>query len=140
MISVNLEDEVGSEVTDPQGQHQGTDSPGAAALRIWEKPMDLTAHHPLRQILRCGGVYHFGDAGGRIFCLSGFERQVMEVANAPGEKIYPGELAKALKILADGRCGYVGGSAVELIGPGESAGNYRQIEISGGKIATVRYR
>ena len=66
--------------------------------------------------------------------------KVMMVANAPGEKIYPGELAKALKILAKGgEIDYVGASAVELIGAGESAGNYREILVKGGKITTVRY-
>jgi branched-chain amino acid transport system substrate-binding protein len=29
---------------------------------------------------------------------------------------------------------------VELIGPGESAGNYREIEIQGGEIVTAQYR
>ena len=67
--------------------------------------------------------------------------KVMMVANAPGEKIYPGELAKALRILArGGDVDYVGASAVELIGPGESAGNYREILVKGGKITTARYR
>jgi branched-chain amino acid transport system substrate-binding protein len=52
----------------------------------------------------------------------------MEVANAPGTKIYPGELGKGLKILAKGGdIDYVGGSSVELIGGGESAGNYADI-------------
>jgi branched-chain amino acid transport system substrate-binding protein len=64
--------------------------------------------------------------------------KVMEVANAPGEKIYPGELAKALKILKDGGdIDYVGASAVSSIGPGESAGNYREFVIKDGKIETV---
>ena len=67
--------------------------------------------------------------------------KVMTVANAPGEKIYPGELGKALKILAEGGdVDYVGASAVELVGPGESAGNYREVAIKGGKITTVKYR
>jgi branched-chain amino acid transport system substrate-binding protein len=64
----------------------------------------------------------------------------MKVANAPGEKIYPGELAKALKILADGgEIDYVGGTAVELVGSGESAGSFREVEIKDGKFATVTY-
>jgi branched-chain amino acid transport system substrate-binding protein len=59
-----------------------------------------------------------------------YKDHVMDVANAPGEPILPGELAKALEILAGGGdVDYVGASAVELIGPGESAGNYRQIEV-----------
>ena len=70
-----------------------------------------------------------------------YKSKIMDVANAPGVKIFPGELAKGLKILADGgEVDYVGGSAVELIGPGESAGAYRQIEIKDGKITTVSYR
>ena len=64
---------------------------------------------------------------------------VMEVANAPGEKIYPGELAKGLQILKDGGdVDYVGGSDVEMIGNGESAGSYREFENKGGKFETVR--
>ena len=35
---------------------------------------------------------------------------------------------------------YVGASAVELIGPGESAGSYREILVDGGKNTTVGYR
>lgn len=63
------------------------------------------------------------------------------VANAPGEQIFPGELAKALQIIADGGdVDYVGASAVELVNGGESAGNYRQIKIEGGAITTVQFR
>ena len=65
----------------------------------------------------------------------------MDVANAPGEKILPGELAKALEILAGGGdVDYVGASAVELIGPGESAGNYREVTFEGGELVVKGYR
>jgi branched-chain amino acid transport system substrate-binding protein len=67
--------------------------------------------------------------------------KVMDLANAPGEPIQPGELGKALDLIAQGvDIDYVGATNVELIGPGESAGNYREIEIKDGKIATVGYR
>ena len=67
--------------------------------------------------------------------------KVMDVANAPGEKIYPGELAKGLELLAAGEdIDYVGASGVELIGPGESAGAYREIEVVDGEMKTVNYR
>ena len=70
-----------------------------------------------------------------------YAKKVMMVANAPGEKIFPGELAKGLKILADGGdIDYVGASAVELIGAGESAGNYREILVKGGENTTARFR
>ena len=67
--------------------------------------------------------------------------KVLELANAPGEPIQPGELGKALELIAAGTdIDYVGATAVELIGPGESAGNYRQYEIKDGKIETVGFR
>ncbi len=70
-----------------------------------------------------------------------YKDKVLDVANAPGEQILPGELAKALQILKDGGdVDYVGASAVELIGPGESAGSYREIEMKGGAMTTVGYR
>ena len=43
------------------------------------------------------------------------QQNIMDVANAPGEMIMPGELAKGLKILAEGGdVDYVGASNVEL--------------------------
>ncbi|RAI04042.1 branched-chain amino acid ABC transporter substrate-binding protein [Acuticoccus sediminis] len=70
-----------------------------------------------------------------------YKDAIMDVANAPGEKILPGELGKALKILADGGdVDYVGASDVELIEGGESGGSFREIEIKDGAIETVQYR
>ena len=66
---------------------------------------------------------------------------VLDVANAPGEKILPGELDKALKILAEGGdIDYVGATNVELIGPGEAAGTYRYYTITDGDFETVDIR
>lgn len=67
--------------------------------------------------------------------------KIFDVANAPGEEIYPGELAKGLEILAaGGEIDYVGASSVELIGGGESAGNYREVEVQGGVFETINFR
>jgi branched-chain amino acid transport system substrate-binding protein len=67
--------------------------------------------------------------------------QIMNVANAPGEIILPGELAKGLQIVADGGdVDYMGATAVELIGPGESAGSYMEYEIQDGGYVTIGYR
>jgi branched-chain amino acid transport system substrate-binding protein len=53
----------------------------------------------------------------------------------------PGQLGQALVLLEAGYdIDYVGATAVELIGPGESAGNYREIEIQNAKVETVGYR
>ena len=70
-----------------------------------------------------------------------YKGKILEVANAPGEKIYPGELGKALEMIKAGTdIDYVGASAVELIGPGESAGTYRMIEVKDGVNETIGYK
>ncbi len=67
--------------------------------------------------------------------------KVMDVANAPGEKVLAGELSKGLELIAEGKdIDYVGASSVELVGNGESAGTYRETEIKDGKFSTVGYR
>lgn len=64
---------------------------------------------------------------------------VMNVANAPGEPIAAGELARGLEILASGgEIDYVGASGVELIEPGESSGVYREFELVDGALTDVR--
>ena len=70
-----------------------------------------------------------------------YKDHVMDVANAPGLKIQPGQLGLALQAVAAGvDIDYDGASAVELIGPGESAGNYRQVGYADGAEVTVKYR
>ncbi|MBN9036102.1 MAG: ABC transporter substrate-binding protein [Rhizobiales bacterium] len=65
---------------------------------------------------------------------------VLDVANAPGEKILAGELAKGLQLLKDGKdIDYVGATNVELIGPGEAAGTYREYVVKDGKYETVKF-
>lgn len=65
---------------------------------------------------------------------------VLDVANAPGEKILAGELAKGLQLLKDGKdIDYVGATNVELIGPGEAAGTYREYVVKDGKFETVKF-
>lgn len=66
---------------------------------------------------------------------------VMEVANAPGEKINVGELAKGLDLIKEGKdVDYVGATNVELIGSGEAAGSFRVFAIDNGEIETLGFK
>jgi branched-chain amino acid transport system substrate-binding protein len=70
-----------------------------------------------------------------------YKDHVMSVANAPGLTINPGQLGLALQAVAAGiAINYDGATAVELIGSGESAGNYKQVQYSDGAQVTVKYR
>lgn len=72
---------------------------------------------------------------------TGIRDHVMDVANAPGEKIYAGELAKGIELAAAGTdIDYVGATSVELIGEGEAQGSYRVYEIKDNDFSTLGYR
>ncbi len=141
MISEALEANFGSEIDGSTGQHPGTDSPGAARFaELVGDAFDSTSPFAAESYDAAALIMLAMQKAGSAESAD-FKDHVMDVANAPGEQIFPGELAKALQILADGgEIDYVGASAVELIGPGESAGNYRQIEVKDGAISTVQFR
>ncbi len=70
-----------------------------------------------------------------------YKDKIMEIANAPGEKIYPGELAKGLELLAAGTdIDYVGATSAEMLEPGETAGVYREVDFKGGTMNVIKFR
>lgn len=67
------------------------------------------------------------------------QKHIMGVANAPGEKIFAGELKKALEILArGGEIDYVGAEDVEFNEIGEVFGSYQEMEIINGEFVSVK--
>lgn len=68
-------------------------------------------------------------------------KNVMAVANGPGKKIYPGELKKALDLLAKGKgVDYEGATGVTFTDVGEAFGSFLEKEISYGKFKTKKQR
>ncbi len=138
MIGESLTDAFGADINGSFGTRPGTDSPGATMLSELagssfnaSGPFVAEAYDASALILLA--MQSAGSANS-----ADFKNHVEKVANAPGEKIYPGELAKALEIIAGGGdVDYVGASAVELIGPGESSGSYFEMEVKNGKFEQV---
>ena len=141
MISAALTDNFGDMIDGSTGQHPGTDSPGKALFAdivgdAFDPSSPFTPESYDAAALMMLAMQAAGSSD-----PADYKDHIMDVANAPGEQIFPGELAKALELIANGEeVDYVGASAVELIGGGESAGNYRQIEVVDGEITTVQYR
>jgi len=141
MVGDSLVNAIGPGLNGSFGIVPGSDSPGATAyVKLAEAagfqsgPYSPESYDAAALILLAMQAANSTDS-------NVVKTKVFDVANAPGEKIFPGELAKGLKILAEGgQIDYVGASDLELIKPGESAGNYREIKIEGGKIETVGYR
>ena len=141
MIGDSLPKAIGSDLDGSYGTVPGTDSPGAAKFGDMAKAAGFKAGPFSSESYDAAALIMLAMQAAGSSQSKMLKDKVMSVANAPGTKIYPGELAKGLKILKDGgEIDYVGASAVELIGAGESAGNYREILVSGGKNTTARFR
>ncbi|MCZ8334883.1 MAG: ABC transporter substrate-binding protein [Rhodobacteraceae bacterium] len=142
MYGESLIEAIGEPLNGSFGAVPGTDSEGAAKFQEMAtaagfdgtsafSPESYDAAALIMMAMAASGSTNSKDWAGKV----------LDLANAPGEPIQPGELGKALELIAAGTdIDYVGATAVELIGPGESAGNYRQYEIKDGKIETVGFR
>ena len=140
MVGDALPESIGPDLNGSFGQAPGTDSEGAGVFAEMASGFDATSPFAAESYDAAALILLAMQAAGSSD-PGKYKDNVMDVANAPGEKILPGELAKALEILAGGgEVDYVGASNVELIGAGESAGNYREIEIKDGALSTVGYR
>ena len=142
MVGDNLPIAIGPALDGSYGQVAQSDSSGAATMIEMGKAngFDATSPYSMESYdaasLLMLAMQAAGSSDPKVY-----KDKVLEVANAPGEKIYPGEIAKAIELLKAGTdIDYEGASAVELIGPGESSGRYRQFEVKGGKYETVTFR
>ncbi len=144
MVGDNLPAAIGPALDGSYGQVAQSDSAGAAILTEMGKtaptPFDATSPYTMESYDAAALIMLAMQAAGSTDPKV-YKDKVLEVANGPGEKILPGEIAKGLELLAAGQdIDYDGASGVELIGPGESAGRYRQFEVKGGKYETVTFR
>jgi branched-chain amino acid transport system substrate-binding protein len=142
MIGDTISDRFGTEIEGSTGQVPGSDSKGGEMLVAVGEANGYNGTAPYApESYDAGALMVLAMQAAGSSDPQVYKDKVMDVANAPGEMIYPGELAKALEILAaGGEIDYVGGSALELIEPGESAGSYREIVVKDGKIETVGFR
>ena len=68
-------------------------------------------------------------------------KNVMNVANAPGTKIYPGELKKGLELLAKGKnVNYIGASDVTFTDVGEASGSFLEMVVKGDDFKGIKQR
>ena len=141
MVGESLTENFGGDIDGSIGTNPGTDSPGAKMLADLANGKGFKGDDPyVPEAYDAAAVLLLAMQSAGSTDSAVYKDHVEKVANAPGEKIYPGELSKALKILADGGdIDYVGGTALELIGPGESAGSFRETTIEDGAWKTVGY-
>jgi branched-chain amino acid transport system substrate-binding protein len=142
MIGESLPAAIGDSLNGSWGQIAGSDSVGAETFQTMATTAGFNgtgAYAP--ESYDAAALFALAMQAAKSSNSADFAGKILEVANAPGEKIYPGELAKGLELIAAGTdVDFEGATAVELIGPGESAGRYRQIEVQNGVNETVGFR
>jgi branched-chain amino acid transport system substrate-binding protein len=144
MVGDNLPAAIGPALDGSYGQVAQSDSAGAAIMIEMGKtaatPFDATSPYTMESYDAAALIMLAMQAAGSTDSKV-YSAKIMDIANAPGEKILPGEIGKALELIAAGTdIDYDGASGVELVGAGESAGRYRQFEVKGGKFETVTFR
>ena len=70
-----------------------------------------------------------------------FKENILEIANSPGTKIYPGEIKKGLELLSKGkRINYEGATGVTLLNNGDAKGSFLEVVVKGNKFKTIKQR
>jgi branched-chain amino acid transport system substrate-binding protein len=124
------------------GTVPGTDSKGANSFAAMAKDAGIKVGGPFTgESYDAAALLVLAMQSGGSTDRAALASNVLAVANTPGEKIMPGELGKALRILASGGAvDYVGATNVELVGGGEASGSYKEFEIKAKAFTTVRFR
>ena len=140
MVGAKLEENFGAEIDGSFGQLPDSMGDGKAKFAEMAEGFDPTGAYAGEAYDAAALIMLAMQAAGSTDA-NVYKDKVMEVANAPGEPILPGELGRAMELLAAGQdIDYQGASSVELIGAGESAGTFREIVMKDGKVETVGYR
>lgn len=141
MIGQSLPDAIGKRLNGSWGLAPGSSSKGGGQFEKLAQAAGVKLGPYTKESYDAAALILLSMQAARSTDSSVVKTKVMEIANGPGEEIYPGELAKGLKILAaGGKINYVGASAVRFIEPGESAGSYALYEVRKGKLEVVGHR
>ncbi len=133
---------IDGDLTGSFGTLPGTDSPGASTFLDVATAGGVDGEGPFRgESYDAGALIALAIQAGGSADRADIAANIMSVANAPGEEIFPGEIAKGLEILAGGGAvNYQGASDVEFNEVGEAAGSYKELEIRGSDFDTVSVR
>ncbi|MBP1804305.1 ABC transporter substrate-binding protein [Rubellimicrobium aerolatum] len=142
MVGQDIVDALGDGLSSSFGTLPGSDSPGATRFQEIAAAQDLDGTSVYTgESYDAAALMMLAMAAAGSTAGADWTAQVEAIANAPGEQILPGELGRALELIAAGTdIDYVGATAVEMIGGGDSAGNFREVEFGTGSIETVRFR
>lgn len=140
MIGESLTKAIGKDLNGAIGTIAGAQSKGAATYQSMATKAGIKKDGPyVGESYDAGALLALAMQAAGSADRSAIQSKIMSVANAPGTKIMPGEIAKGLKILKDGGdIDYVGATNVEFNDIGEVLGTFKELEVKGGKFETIK--
>ena len=142
MIGDSLTDSFGKALNKSFGSIPGSTGKGAGVFSKVAKAAGIDSSGPYTgESYDAAALITLAMQAGGKADRAAVQKNVMYVANAPGTKIYPGQLKKALDLLAKGKAvNYEGATGVEFTEVGEAFGSFLEKEIKGGKFKTKKQR
>ena len=142
MIGDSLTDSFGKALNKSFGSIPGSTGKGAGVFAKVAKSAGIDSSGPYTgESYDAAALITLAMQAGGKADRNTIQKNVMSVANAPGTKIYPGQLKKALDLLAKGKAvNYEGATGVEFTKVGEAFGSFLEKEIKGGKFKTKKQR
>lgn len=140
MIGESLTKAIGKDLNGAIGTLPGGASAGATSYQTMAAKAGIKKDGPyVGESYDAGALIALAMQAAGSADRSAIQSKIMMVANAPGEKIMPGELAKGLKILKNGGdVDYVGATAVEFNDVGEVLGTFKEVEVKGENFETIK--
>ncbi len=140
MIGDSLVQAIGKDLNGAVGTVPGGESKGAVTYAEMAAKAGIKKDGPyVGESYDAGALIALAMQAAGSADRAAIQSKMMMVANAPGEKILPGEIAKGLKILGSGGdIDYVGATNVEFNEVGEVLGTFKEVEVKDGKFETIR--
>ena len=142
MIGQSIVDAIGSDLDKSFGSLPGSTGKGAGIFAEVAKAGGVEASGPYTgESYDAAALIVLAMQAGKSADRASIAKNVMDVANAPGTKIFPGELKKGLDLLAEGKkINYEGATGVTFTDVGEAEGSFLEQEVKGGKFKTKKQR
>jgi len=142
MIGDSLTDAFGKSLNKSFGSLPGSTGKGAGVFTKVAKKAGIDSSGPYTgESYDAAALIVLAIQAGGSADRGSIAKNVMAVANGPGKKIYPGQLKKALNLLAKGKgIDYEGATGVNFTDVGEAFGSFLEKEVKGGKFKTKKQR
>ena len=142
MIGQSLIDNIDGDLNGSFGTIAGSNTEGAAIFKTVASLNGIPGDGPYEpESYDAAALMILAMQAGNSSDRASIAANIMNVANAPGEIILPGQLSKGLDILSNGgQVNYQGATNVEFTEVGESTGSFKELEIGNGKFNTIKFR